>query len=40
MYEDSVNVYLVQEICSGGELFDRIVDEGHFTEKKSAIVFK
>jgi hypothetical protein len=27
-------------VCSGGELFDRIVDEGHFSEKKSAVVFK
>jgi hypothetical protein len=27
-------------VCNGGELFDKIVEEEYFTEKKSAIVFK
>ena len=27
-------------LCTGGELFDRIVAENHFSEEKSAIVFK
>ena len=27
-------------VCTGGELFDKIVEEGHFSEKKSAVVFK
>eukprot|EP00347_Sterkiella_histriomuscorum_P000790 403374494 len=40
IYEDEQNVYLVQEVCTGGELFDKIVAEGHFTETKAAIVFK
>jgi len=31
-FEDSRNVYLVMEMCDGGELFDRIIDKGHFTE--------
>ncbi len=26
--------------CTGGELFDKIVEEGHFSEKKAATIFK
>ncbi|OVA07199.1 Protein kinase domain [Macleaya cordata] len=35
-YEDAVAVHLVMELCAGGELFDRIVQKGHYTEKKAA----
>ena len=31
---------LTFRLCTGGELFDRIVEETHFSEQKSAIVFK
>lgn len=34
-FEDARNVYLVMEVCTGGELFDRIVDKGHYTEKEA-----
>ncbi|PHT37164.1 Calcium-dependent protein kinase 1 [Capsicum baccatum] len=35
-YEDAVAVHLVMELCAGGELFDRIVNRGHYSEKKAA----
>ncbi|XP_021769567.1 calcium-dependent protein kinase 26-like isoform X2 [Chenopodium quinoa] len=35
-YEDGVAIHVVMELCSGGELFDRIVKRGHYTERKAA----
>ncbi|CAI2365375.1 unnamed protein product [Moneuplotes crassus] len=39
IYEDTENVYLVQEMCEGGELFDRIVENGYLSEKQAAELF-
>jgi len=41
VYEDERYLHLVTELCTGGELFDRIMDlsstdEGHFTEQAAA----
>ncbi|KAI5679682.1 hypothetical protein M9H77_00909 [Catharanthus roseus] len=35
-YEDAVAVHVIMELCTGGELFDRIIQKGHYTEKKAA----
>ncbi|GMI90090.1 calcium-dependent protein kinase 24 [Hibiscus trionum] len=39
-FEDKEAVYLVMELCHGGELFDRIVAKGHYTERAAARVLK
>jgi len=39
-FEDKRNIYLVMELCAGGELFDRIIDAGHFTEVQAAILMQ
>jgi calcium-dependent protein kinase len=39
-FEDDKNMYLITEICKGGELFDRIIEEEFFSEKVAANIFK
>lgn len=36
--QDEESIYIVMELVNGGELFDAIIDEHHFNEKKSASI--
>lgn len=39
-FEDKFKVYLVMELVTGGELFDRIVEKGSYTEKDASALIK
>ena len=39
-FEDRKYIYLVTELCTGGELFDKIIKEEMFNEKYAAKLFK
>lgn len=40
VFEDQESVYLVMELCEGGELFDSIASRGHYSEKVSGRVVR
>jgi calcium-dependent protein kinase len=39
-FEDKHSVFIVSELCSGGQLFDAIIDEGSLSERKAANMMK
>ena len=40
VYEDKSTLYLVMEECIGGDIFQRIVEKGQFTEQDAAKIIK
>ncbi|KAI7791948.1 calcium/calmodulin-dependent protein kinase type 1D [Triplophysa rosa] len=40
IYESSNHLYLIMQLVSGGELFDRIVEKGFYTEKDASVLIK
>ncbi|XVF63629.1 hypothetical protein PTKIN_Ptkin09bG0101900 [Pterospermum kingtungense] len=37
-FEDNHNIHLVMEFCPGGELFDRIIAKGSYSERQAASI--
>ncbi|XP_051133636.1 calcium-dependent protein kinase-like [Andrographis paniculata] len=35
-FEDKLSVHLIMELCRGGELFDSIIAQGHYSERAAA----
>ena len=40
VFEDKDHIFLITELCQGGELFDAILSNEQFTEKRAAEIIK
>jgi calcium-dependent protein kinase len=40
VYESNNEIYIIQEICNGGDLFDRLDEQHHYTEAQCAKLVK
>ncbi|KAM3128248.1 hypothetical protein pb186bvf_019667 [Paramecium bursaria] len=38
-YEDEENIYIVLEICSGGDIFDKVLELGNFNQNDALTIF-
>ena len=38
-FEDKKSIYLILEICTGGELFDKIIANKYYNEDEARIIF-
>ncbi|RLN97542.1 hypothetical protein BBJ28_00006687 [Nothophytophthora sp. Chile5] len=38
VYEEHRKVYIIQELCTGGELYDRVVQRGKYSERDAASI--
>lgn len=39
-FEDDQNYYVITELCTGGEMFDKIIEKEFYTEAEAAFVFR
>jgi calcium-dependent protein kinase len=39
-YQDIKNYYIIIELCTGGELFAKIIEKGSFSEKEASYIMK
>lgn len=40
VYESRTKLYIIMELVTGGELFDRIIEKEHYSEKEAAACFQ
>ena len=39
-FQDTLNFYIIIEICTGGELFDKIIEKGFISEREASYIMR
>ena len=39
-YEDETHLYIVTELCTGGELFDKVIEKKRLTEEEASVIME
>ena len=39
-YQDAKSYFIIIELCTGGELFDKIIEQGSISEKEASYIMK